>query len=162
MSAEGRDESPEERADRNWIDLLQELRVTETGVQVLFSVLLTVPFSARFDGVTPFQRRVYFAALLLAAAANVALVAAVAAHRLLFRRGQKPAVVPQASRLALVGLVLLLLAVVAVLVLVSAVLFTSGTAVAVGAVFGVLTALLWFVPPLVRRWEAAHGEQSRR
>ena len=115
MSDEGRDETPEERADRHWTDLLQELRVTETGVQVLFSLLLTVPFSARFGDVTPFQRRVYFAALLLTAAANVALIAPVAYHRTLFRQGEKARVVEHSNRLAVAGLVLLVLAVSAVL-----------------------------------------------
>ena len=66
--AHGRDESPEQRADRNWNELLQELRVTETGVQVLFSLLLTVPFSARFDRATDLPRGVYFAALASAVA----------------------------------------------------------------------------------------------
>ena len=52
MIKPGRDETPEQRADRNFGDLLQELRVTQTGVQILFSLLLTVPFSARFEQVT--------------------------------------------------------------------------------------------------------------
>jgi Na+/melibiose symporter-like transporter len=59
-----RNETPAERADRNFNDLLQELRVTQTGVQVLFSLLLTVPFTARFEKVTDFQKDVYFVALL--------------------------------------------------------------------------------------------------
>jgi len=59
-------------------------------VQILFSLLLTVPFSARFDEVTDFQRGVYFVALLLAASANIALIAPVAYHRLLFQRARSP------------------------------------------------------------------------
>ncbi|MDT7550986.1 MAG: hypothetical protein QOE84_3380, partial [Actinomycetota bacterium] len=89
----GRDESEAERADRNFNDILQELRVTQTGVQVLFSLLLTVPFSQRFDKVTQFQRDLYFVALLLAAATASTLVAPVSIHRLLFRTGEKPWVV---------------------------------------------------------------------
>jgi hypothetical protein len=53
---EERDEIPAEQSDRNWTELLQELRVTQTGAQILFSLLLTVPFSPRFATVTPFQR----------------------------------------------------------------------------------------------------------
>ena len=151
MADAGRDETPEERADRHWTDLLQELRVTETGVQVLFSLLLTVPFSARFGEVTPFQRRVYFAALLLAAAANVVLIAPVAYHRTLFRQGEKARVVEHSSRLAVAGLVLLLLAVSAVLVLICDVLFSTPAALTLGIGSGLLTLLLWFVPPLRRR-----------
>ncbi len=145
------DESPALRADRNWGDLLQELRVTETGVQVLFSLLLTVPFSARFDRVTPFQRHVYFAALLLTAASNVVLIAPVAYHRLLFHRGEKARAVRQGNRLALAGLVLLLLAMTAVVLLVTDVLFQAVAATVVATVFGVATVVLWFVPPLLRR-----------
>lgn len=85
-----RKETPAERADRNFNDLLQELRVTQTGVQVLFSLLLTVPFTARFETVTDFQKDVYFLALLLAATTVVLLVAPVSVHRILFHTGEKP------------------------------------------------------------------------
>lgn len=151
---DGRDESPAERADRNWNDLLQELRVTETGVQVLFSLLLTVPFSARFQQVTAFERRVYYAALLLTAAANVALIAPVAYHRLLFAKGEKARVVALGNRLALGGLVLLLLAFTAVLLLVTDVLFHTAVAAVLATGFGLLTVSLWFVPPVLRRLRA--------
>ena len=147
----GRDETAEERADRNWNDLLQELRVSQTGVQVLFSLLLTLPFSARFGEVTAFQRSVYVAAVLLAAGAVIALVAPVAYHRLLFQHGEKPRIVRQANRLALAGLVLLLLAVSAVLVLITDVLYSTPVALALGLGTGVVTLLLWFLPPALRR-----------
>lgn len=146
-----RDETPAERADRNFDDILQELRVTQTGVQVLFSVLLTVPFSQRFEKVTSFQKDVYFGALLLAAATAVMLVAPVSTHRLLFHTGQKPWVVRISSVYAVVGTVLLLLTIAAVLLLVSDVLFDDTVAVAVSTAFGVATGVLWFVPPLLRR-----------
>ena len=157
-AAPGRpDETAAQRADRNWNDLLQELRVTETGVQVLFSLLLTVPFSARFDRTTDLQRDVYFVALLLAAAANIALIAPVAYHRLLFQKGEKPRVVRLGNRMALAGLVLLLLAVTAVLLLVSDVLFGSPVAVVVATAFGVGNVLVWFAPPLARRLRDARS-----
>ena len=149
-----RNESPAERADRNFNDLLQELRVTQTGVQVLFSLLLTVPFSQRFETVTPFQKDVYFVALLLAAATSVVLVAPVSTHRLMFRTGQKPWVVTVASTYAVLGLVLLLLTVAAVLLLVSDVLFHGQVPVAVATMFGVSTVILWFVPPLLHKHRA--------
>jgi hypothetical protein len=146
-----RDESPAEQADRNFDDILQELRVTQTGVQVLFSVLLTIPFSQRFEKVTPFQKDVYFVALLLAAATAVMLVAPVSTHRLLFRSGQKPWVVKLSSAYAVVGTVLLLLTIAAVLLFVSDVLFASALATSIAVAFGVSTGVLWFVPPLLRR-----------
>lgn len=146
MTGAGRDETPEERADRNFGDLLQELRVTQTGVQILFSLLLTVPFSARFHDVTDFQRDVYLVALLLAASASVVLTAPVAYHRMLFARDRKDRLVQLASRLAVLGLALLLAAVTAVLLLITDVLLSTGAALALATTFGLLTAVLWVVP----------------
>lgn len=146
-----REETEDERADRNFGDLLQELRVTETAVAVLFSALLTVPFSARFDRATPAQEREYVAALLLAASAAVVTVAPVAYHRMLFAQGQKPRVVRMSGRLAVTGLVLLVLAIAAVLLLVLDVLFSTRVALEVAIAFAALTGLLWFLPPVARK-----------
>jgi hypothetical protein len=148
---EHRDETPLERADRNWDELLSELRVTQTGVAILFSLLLTVPFSAGFDDVDAFQRRVYLVALLLAATSSVMLIAPVAYHRVLFAKRQKQAVVRASNRFAIVGLALLCLALSAVLLLVADVLLPRGYAFGVAGVFGVGTATLWTVPALLRR-----------
>lgn len=105
-----RRETPAERLDRNFGELLQELRVAQTGVQILFAFLLALAFSPRFADITEAQRNVYVATLLLAAAATGLIIAPVAHHRLLFRRGLKGALVSSASRLALAGLVALMLA----------------------------------------------------
>jgi hypothetical protein len=141
-----RGETALQRADRNWNELLSELRVTQNGVAILFSLLLTIPFATGFDDVDDFQRRVYLVALLLAAASLVVHVGPVAYHRVLFAQRQKPAVVRAANRFALVGLALLCLALTAVLLLVSDVLLPRGEALAVAAVFGVGTATLWTLP----------------
>jgi hypothetical protein len=146
-----RGEGDLQRADRNWDELLGELRVTQTGVAILFSLLLTVPFSARFEDVDAFGRNIYLVALLLSAASAVVLIAPVAYHRVLFAQRQKPQIVVVANRLALVGLGLLCLALTAVLLLVTDLLLDRGAALALGAVFGVVTMTLWFVPALLRR-----------
>lgn len=156
---EGRDESLEERADRNFEEILQELRVSETGVQILFSLLLTVPFTQRFGQATDYERGVYFAALLLAACANVLLIAPVAHHRLLFQHHQKAHLVRVASRFALAGLVALWLALTAVLLLVTDVLFHGLTAELVAGAFGALTLATWFVAPLAHLRRAARSRQ---
>jgi hypothetical protein len=148
---EHRGESDLERADRNWDELLGELRVTQTGVAVLFSLLLTVPFSSRFEDVTSFQRQVYLAALLLSAASAIVLIAPVAYHRLLFRQRQKPHVVQVANRMALAGLGLLGLTLVAVLLLVTDVLLARPIAVTIAAVFAAGTTGLWVLPGALRR-----------
>src|SRR3954451_7869120 len=84
-----RDETDTERLDRNLIELLQEVRVVQTGVQVLFAFLLTVPFWSRFDAITGFLRGASCAALVGAAAVSVLLIAPTPVHRVLFRMGQK-------------------------------------------------------------------------
>ena len=151
VPAERRGETTLQRADRNWDELLSELRVTQTGVAVLFSLLLTVPFSARFAEVTAFQRQVYLAALLLSACSAVSLVAPVAYHRVLFAQRQKPQVVTFSNRLALTGLGFLCLALAVVLLLVASLLMPLLPAVLLSAGFGLATGFLWFVPALLRR-----------
>jgi Family of unknown function (DUF6328) len=158
-----RDETPAERADRNFDDILQELRVTQTGVQVLFSLLLTVPFTSRFEKVTDFQKDIYFVALLLAAATVAFLVAPVSVHRLVFATGEKPWVVKVSSRLAMAGLVLLCVTLTTVLLFVTDVLFDGTYAVVTATVFAAATVTLWFVPPLFRlRAASARGAGGQK
>lgn len=146
-----RDETPAERADRNFNDILQEVRVTQTGAAVLFSLLLTLPFTARFEDVTTFQERVYFVALLLAAGTTIFLVAPVSLHRVLFQTGEKTWVVRMSSAFAIIGTLLLCLTLTAVLLLVTDVLFATSSAIALAVVFAAVTLMLWFVPALLRR-----------
>src|SRR3954464_4237071 len=87
--APGRHETEEERLDRNFIELLQELRVSQTGVQILFAFLLTLPFTQRFTQVSSFERDIYFVSLLFSGAASALFIGPVSYHRLLFRRGEK-------------------------------------------------------------------------
>ena len=124
--------------------------MTETGVAILFSVLLTVPFSARFEGLTPFQKDVYLAALGLSAATTVTLIAPVARHRRLFAKGHKPALVRTANALSMVGLGLLCLTLGAVLLLLTDVILDGVAPLLVSLAFTATTALLWFVLPLGR------------
>ena len=143
-----RDETGAERHDRQLGELLQELRVALPGVQVIFGFLLTVPFSARFADTTTFQRDVFFATLLLTAAATVLMMAPTAIHRFLFRRGLKGGVVELGHRLTLAGLAMLALAIAGALVLVTDVLFDTVAAVVLGVLVVIVTAVLWAVLPL--------------
>ena len=99
-----------QRLDRNWISLLQELRVVQTGVQLLTGFLLTLPFQQRFDILGEHMRMVYLATVGFSVGAVVLLVAPVAIHRLLFRRHRLQVLVSAAHRCALAGIVLLSLA----------------------------------------------------
>ncbi|MBD3941720.1 sodium:proton antiporter [Microbacterium sp. NEAU-LLC] len=90
---DGRDESPAERADRNWSEVLQELRVLQTGTQILTGFLLALAFQPAFAEVTGAQRDFYLALIVLAALSSIVALAPVALHRVVFRQGVKPAVV---------------------------------------------------------------------
>jgi hypothetical protein len=146
-----RDESESERLDRNFGDLLQELRVAQTGVQILFAFLLTLPFSARFGEVDTFQRGVYIVALLASAAAAALIIAPVAYHRMLFRQGRKPQLVSSAHRMASGGLAFLLVAMVCAVLLVSDVVMGRSAAIIVAVVTACWFGLLWVLLPWLRR-----------
>ncbi|GGS12071.1 hypothetical protein GCM10010252_59220 [Streptomyces aureoverticillatus] len=142
----GRNETPLERADRNFIELLQELRVTQTGVQILFAFLLTLAFTPRFPSLDTMQRATYVTTLLLAVLAAALFTAPAAVHRGLFQRGAKPLIVRVSSRLAGVGLTVLVLALTGSVLLVvdvaasrtGAVFAAAGTLLACGGLWGLL------------------------
>ncbi|MGA3215753.1 MAG: DUF6328 family protein [Acidimicrobiales bacterium] len=148
----GRDETEEERDDRNLLELLQELRVGALGVQVLFGFLLSLPFFAvRFGRLSQFQRDLYVANLLLAALATALFSGPVAYHRLVFRRHRKNRLVRISNTMAIGGLFSVALAVTgSVLLAVSYV--ERGPVVPFIAVVTLLTfASLWFGLPLLGR-----------
>ena len=100
---------PEATINRNWTELIQELRSTQTGVQVLTGFLLTVPFSSRFATLDDVQRTAYLFVLSGAVTATAAILSPIAYHRILFRRGRRPWLVETANKVARVGLVLVAL-----------------------------------------------------
>jgi L-cystine uptake protein TcyP (sodium:dicarboxylate symporter family) len=144
-----RRETPTERLDRNWNEILQELRVTQTGVQILTGFLLTVPFQQRFEELTGTQREIYLVLVVLAAITTGLMVAPVSLHRMLFRRRAKASLVAVADRLMRVGLVCLALVVCGVVMLVFDVVTTRTTALV--AALGLLALLVagWFALPRV-------------
>src|SRR3954469_20263653 len=97
--------------NRNWDELMQELRAAQTGVQILTGFLLTVPFSSRFSALDPGQRWLYLAVLAGAVTATCLILAPVAFHRLLFRQRRRLLLFETANPLALAGLAALLLTV---------------------------------------------------
>ena len=114
-----RQETEAERADRNLGELLQELRVAGLGVQVLFGFLLSLPFTTRFTHLSPGQRNLYLATIVLAAVATALLLGPVAYHRLVFRQGEKERLVRAANIMAIAGLATVGLAVSAAVLLVT-------------------------------------------
>src|SRR6478736_4211891 len=114
--------------DRSFEELLQELRVAQTGVQVFFAFLLTIPFATGFDKLDHAQRVLYAIDVLLVVLAMAFLVSPVAIHRAIFGRRMRPALVRVAHAVTLVGLFLLLLAVSCGVLLVATVVFAPGEA----------------------------------
>ncbi|MFB8245015.1 DUF6328 family protein [Streptomyces sp. NPDC055952] len=147
-----RNETPLQRADRNFVELLQELRVTQTGVQILFAFLLSLAFTARFADLDGVQRVTYVVTLLLAVLAAALFTAPAALHRSLFRQGAKPRIVQVSSRLATVGLAVLVFAFSGSVLLVVDVTTGRWGGVGAGAATFLVCAGLWgLLPRLVRR-----------
>lgn len=146
----GRDETEEERVDRNLQEFLGELRVALPGVQVLFAFLLVVPFNQRFPDITNFQKSAYFVTLLFTAAAAMCLIAPTAQHRLEFRRQHKEQILMMANRLAIVGLGFLAIAMTGAIMLITDLLYGATTTIVVTIVVGLGFALLWYLVPVRR------------
>lgn len=106
-NARERNETDTQRLDRNWSNLLQELRVVQTGIQLLTGFLLTLPFQARFPELRTYEQVIYLVTLGASVTATILLVAPVALHRILFRRRALRQLVDYANRFAIVGFVLL-------------------------------------------------------
>jgi Family of unknown function (DUF6328) len=149
-----RGETETERLDRNWNSLLQELRVVQTGVQLLTGFLLTLPFQQRFDVLSEPLRIVYLATVGCSVGATVLLVAPVGIHRLLFRRHRLQVLVSAAHRCAFAGLALLGTALTGVTLVVFAAVAGRTAGLIAGACAMVLFAFFWWALPLLLR---THG-----
>ncbi|MEU4690568.1 DUF6328 family protein [Actinoplanes sp. NPDC023714] len=153
-------ETEKHRWERNFGDLLQEMRVAQNGVQILFAFLLVLPFTSRFDELTAVQRTMHLTALLTAACAAAAFIAPVAFHRMLFRRGRKPEMVRFAHRASGVGLACLLLSMVAAVLLVTDFLLPRTAAIVLTGTTGGFFLVMWGLLPLSGRDAAPDREPS--
>ncbi len=142
-----REESDATRLDRNYSELLQEFRVAQTGVQILFAFLLTIAFQPRFASLSTFQRNVYLATLVSAATAAVLLIAPVAAHRLFFRLRLKDELVTFTGRLAVGGLIFLVIAMLGAVLLSVDIAVGPLAAAIITAAIGLLVLIVWYVLP---------------
>ncbi|WSB04751.1 DUF6328 family protein [Streptomyces sp. NBC_01794] len=133
-------ESKSERADRRWVELLQEVRVAQTGVQILLAFLLSVAFTPRFIELSSADRDIYVVTIVLGAAATAALIAPVPLHRAVTGQRMKPKAVTWSSRLTVTGLLLLLCTIVCAMLLILR--FVLNDVLAAWIVLGVL---IWFV-----------------
>jgi hypothetical protein len=156
MGATG--EAEGERLNRNFAELLQEVRVAETGVQILFAFLLTLPFTQRFADLPGRDVAAYAVSAVGAAIATVVLVAPVSFHRLTFRQGRKPELVAFASVLALAGLISFGIALLSAAFLIADVVIGPGAGIGFALLVAALEVTLWLVLPLAKR----EGPHKRR
>jgi hypothetical protein len=145
-----RGENELQRLDRNFNEILQELRVAQTGVQILFAFLLTLAFSQRFTTISQFQEDLYIVTLMLTAAATGLLIAPVGYHRITFRQRMRPELVTAANWLALGGLFFLLLAMTSSILFITDVVLDRRAALVLTGVAALWFLVFWFLLPVVR------------
>ena len=148
---DGRDETRNERADRNWNEVLQELRVLQTGTQILTGFLLALAFQPAFADLSGGQRVFYLVLVVLAALSAIIALAPVALHRRLFRRGEKPLTVAYGHAALLTALVTVSALTVGVVAFVFDIVVGETAAWIAAAVLAVVIALLWLALPAAMR-----------
>ena len=154
----GRPETAKERADRRWVELLQEVRVAQTGVQILLAFLLSVVFTPRFQTLDGVDRGIYVVTVVLGAASTGALIAPVSFHRFVTGRGLKPQTVEWASRLAVAGLLLLLCTLTSAMLLILRVVLDESRASWIALGIFAWFAGCWFALPW---WMRRRARRSR-
>jgi MFS family permease len=145
-----KDRSPEQ-LDRNWNELLQELRVAQTGVQILTGFLLTVPFSDRFVDLTDHQRTLYLSVLVGSVVTTALIVAPVSFHRVVFRQHEKDWLVGAGNVVARIGLASLAVVSSSVVLLVFDVAIGTGAGLIAAGIMFMLYVGLWLGVPLLQR-----------
>ena len=138
------EETPKERADRELIELLNELRVVLPGVTVLLAFLLAVPFAKGWPKTTTFQRDVFVVAFLATAVSVALLTAPSSYHRLRFRHGDKEHIVKVGNRLTIAGIAASAVSLEAVVLLVMDYVLSLGAAIAAAASLFAVIAVFWY------------------
>jgi Family of unknown function (DUF6328) len=145
--SDGRDESETERLDRNWNELLQELRITQTGLQLLSGFLLTLPFTQVFPTLDDGQQRLYLALVLVAGISLGVNMTPIMLHRRVFREHVKERVVAVGHVLVQVVMAAISLLVVGMAALIFSVVVSWPAGVVAGAFLAVVLGTLLVVVP---------------
>ncbi|USX50427.1 DUF6328 family protein [Lentzea sp. HUAS12] len=153
------EESDQRRLARNVNELMQELRVAQAGVQILFGFLLSIAFTDKYASVSDYIRVTHLITVLCAAVAVAFLTAPAAWHRVLFRQGRREDVVDHGNTFALVGLAFLALAMTGTVLLLAEVVLGGWPAIVVGAFAFVVFSGLWFLLPFASSERAQDGER---
>ncbi|GAB2886190.1 DUF6328 family protein [Nocardioides pacificus] len=154
--ADDRDETPTERLDRNWNELLQEMRVMQTGVQLIAGFLLTLPFQERFEDLNDFQRVLYLCLVVQAGLTTILLITPIAVHRMVFGQHVKERLVRTAHRLVTIALGAIALLLTGIVTLVFDMVIDRTASMAVGGTMLLACVLLLGVVPYV----VAHAKDS--
>ncbi|WP_341952953.1 DUF6328 family protein [Salinibacterium sp. TMP30] len=149
--SDDRDETAIERSDRNWTEILQELRVIQTGTQILTGFLLTLAFQPRFSELDQYQVVLYLALVAAAVLATALALTPVSLHRALFGRRAKPQLVTLSDRLLKLTLVVVSLTIAGTAMLIFDVVVSRTAGLTAGAVAATLTIALWLVMPALAR-----------
>jgi hypothetical protein len=155
---DGRDETPTERADRNWSEVLQELRVLQTGTQILTGFLLALAFQPAFADLTAVQRSIYLILVVMAALSTIIALAPVALHRVLFQQRAKAEVVSYGHAALITALFTVSVLVVGVVAFVFDVVVGDAAAWWALGILTTVTILLWVVTPAVMRVRLRNGD----
>lgn len=155
---DGRRETPTEKLDRNWNEILQELRVLQTGTQILTGFLLTIPFQQRFADLDAFEVQTYLVVVCFAVVATILALAPVALHRALFRRRAKPQIVDVAHRFMQAALVAVALTLAGTALLIFSVVVNNTVGIVAAVVTALVTLGAWLLMPLGLRARASDRE----
>ncbi|MFK4066680.1 DUF6328 family protein [Streptomyces sp. NPDC029674] len=153
-------ESARDRVNRRWHEILQETRVAQTGVQILFGFLLSVAFTPLFRELDTFDRVIYVVTVVLGASATGSLIAPVSIHRFLSGQRMKDEVVETAGRLMMCGMVLLALTIGCTLLLILRIVVPGPLAEALVGGVMLWFGICWFALPLRLRRRAARRSRS--
>ncbi len=156
---DGRDETPAERYDRNWNEVLQELRVLQTGTQILTGFLLALAFQPAFADLDTGEKAFYLSLVVLAALSSIIALAPVSVHRVLFRRHAKGTVVAYGHVALITALVTVSVLLVGVVAFVFDVVVGAMASLIAGVVLGTLILVAWLVvPAIIRARRRAKGD----
>jgi hypothetical protein len=155
------DEDPGERLDRQWNELLQELRLAQTGTQILFAFLLSIAFQNRFQDADVFTHSVYAVTLIASALAVGLFLAPVSFHRIVYRHMVRDRMLPIANRMAITGMVFLVLAMAGGVLLAVDVVLPRAIAILIAALVLLWYAVFWYAVPAWVRRTTASGESPR-
>ena len=151
LPGDGRDETLNERSDRNWSELLQEFRVLQTGTQILAGFLLTLPFQPRFTELSGFDHVLYLVLVVLAVTVTLLALAPVIMHRLVFRQLAKPQLVRLSSSILMVCLGAASLLFAWIVLFVFDFVVSPAVGLWAGGVVVVVIGLVWIVGPRLIR-----------